>query len=180
MAGTISGVTWLDPEKTSPFEFYQYWRNVSDEDVLKCLRMLTFLPIEQIEEMESWEGSELNRAKEILAYELTDLVHGEEEAKKAQESAKALFSSGNAADMPTSELQEEDFTDGQIDILAVLVKSGLTVSRSEARRAVEQGGVVFADEKVTDIKAVYEKDTFAGEGVVVRRGKKNFKKVVLK
>ncbi len=180
MGKTQKGAVWLDPEKTSPFEFYQYWRNVSDEDVLKCLRMLTFLPIEQIEEMESWEGSELNRAKEILAYELTDLVHGEEEAKKAQESAKALFSSGNAADMPTSELQEEDFTDGQIDILAVLVKSGLTVSRSEARRAVEQGGVVFADEKVTDIKAVYEKDTFAGEGVVVRRGKKNFKKVVLK
>ena len=154
MGKTQKGAVWLDPEKTSPFEFYQYWRNVSDEDVLKCLRMLTFLPIEQIEEMESWEGSELNRAKEILAYELTDLVHGEEEAKKAQESAKALFSSGNAADMPTSELQEEDFTDGQIDILAVLVKSGLTVSRSEARRAVEQGGVVFAEEKVTDIKAV--------------------------
>lgn len=180
MGKTQKGAVWLDPDKTSPFEFYQYWRNVADADVIKCLKMLTFLPLEQIVEMEKWEGSELNKAKEILAYELTNLVHGEEEALKARDSAKALFGGGNAADMPTSELEEADFEDGRIDILAVLVKSGLTASRSEARRAVEQGGVVVSDEKVTDIKTFYEKDVFAGEGIVVRRGKKNFKKVVLK
>ena len=180
MGKTQKGAVWLDPNKTSPFEFYQYWRNVADADVLKCLRMLTFLPLEQIEEMDKWEGSELNKAKEILAFELTKLVHGEEEAAKAQESAKALFSGGNAADMPTSQLEEADFIDGKIDILAVLVKSGLTASRSEARRAVEQGGVVVSDEKVTDIKASFDMAAFEGDGIVVRRGKKNFRKVVMK
>jgi len=180
MGKTQKGAVWLDPDKTSPFEFYQYWRNVADADVVKFLKMLTFLPLEQIEEMEQWEGSKLNEAKEILAYELTDLVHGEEEAVRARESARALFGGGNAADMPTSELKETDFEDGKIDILAVLVKSGLTASRSEARRAVEQGGVVVSDEKVTDIKTFYGKDDFAGDGIVVRRGKKNFKKVLLK
>ena len=180
MGKTQKGAVWLDPNKTTPFEFYQYWRNVSDADVLKCLRMLTFLPLEQIDEMDKWEGSQLNQAKEILAYELTNLVHGEDEAKKAQESARALFTGGNAAEMPTSELTEADFTDGKIDILSVLVKSGLSASRSEARRAVEQGGVVVADEKVTDVKTAYDPEQFDGEGLVVRRGKKNFKRVVMK
>ena len=180
MGKTQKGAVWLDPNKTSPFEFYQYWRNVADTDVLKCLRMLTFLPIEQIDEMDSWEGSQLNQAKEILAYELTKLVHGEEEAAKAQESSRALFTGGNAAEMPTFELTEEDFMDGQIDILGVLAKSGLTASRSEARRAVEQGGVTVEGEKVTDIKAAYTPDSFAGEGIVVKRGKKNFKRIVMK
>ena len=180
MGKTQKGAVWLDPNKTTPFEFYQYWRNVADADVLKCLRMLTFLPLEQIDEMDKWEGSQLNQAKEILAYELTNLVHGEEEAKKAQESARALFAGGSAAEMPTSELTEADFTDGKIDILGVLVKSGLSASRSEARRAVEQGGVVVADEKVTDIKTAYAPEQFDGEGLVVRRGKKNFKRVVMK
>ena len=179
MGKTQKGAVWLDPNKTTPFEFYQYWRNVSDADVLKCLRMLTFLPLEQIDEMDKWEGSQLNQAKEILAYELTNLVHGEEEAKKAQESARALFTGGNAAEMPTSELTEADFTDGKIDILGVLVKSGLSASRSEARRAVEQGGVVVADEKITDVKTAYDPEQFDGEGLVVRRGKKNFKRVVM-
>ena len=180
MGKTQKGAVWLDPNKTTPFEFYQYWRNVSDADVLKCLRMLTFLPLEQIDEMDKWEGSQLNQAKEILAYELTNLVHGEEEAKKAQESARALFTGGNAAEMPTCELTEADFTDGKIDILGVLVKSGLSASRNEARRAVEQGGVVVADEKVTDIKTTYAPEQFDGEGLVIRRGKKNFKRVVMK
>jgi len=180
MGKTQKGAVWLDPNKTSPFEFYQYWRNVADADVLKCLRMLTFLPLEQIEEMDKWEGSELNKAKEILAFELTKLVHGEEEATKAQESARALFSGGNAADMPTAQLEETDFEDGKMDILAVLVKSGLTASRSEARRAVEQGGVVVSDEKVTDIKATFDMAAFEGDGIVVRRGKKNFRRVVMK
>ena len=180
MGKTQKGAVWLDPNKTTPFEFYQYWRNVSDADVLKCLRMLTFLPLEQIDEMDKWEGSQLNQAKEILAYELTNLVHGEEEAKKAQESARALFTGGNATEMPTSELTEADFIDGKIDILGVLVKSGLSASRSEARRAVEQGGVVVADEKVTDVKTAYDPEQFDGEGLVVRRGKKNFKRVVMK
>ena len=179
MGKTAGNAVWLDPNKTSPFEFYQYWRNVGDADVLKCIRMLTFLPLEQIDEMDKWEGSQLNQAKEILAYELTNLVHGEEEAKKAQESARALFTGGNAAEMPTSELTEADFTDGKIDILGVLVKSGLSASRSEARRAVEQGGVVVADEKVTDVKTAYDPEQFDGEGLVVRRGKKNFKRVVM-
>ena len=180
MGKTQKGAVWLDPNKTSPFEFYQYWRNVADADVLKCLRMLTFLPIEQIEEMNKWEGSQLNQAKEILAFELTKLVHGEEEADRAKESAIALFSKGVAADMPTSELAEEDFTDGTIDMISVLCKSGLVQSRSEGRRAIEQGGVILENEKITDVRAVFGKDTFAGEGAVVKRGKKNFRKVVLK
>ncbi len=177
MGKTQKGAVWLDPNKTSPFEFYQYWRNVGDADVIKCLRMLTFLPLEQIEEMAKWEGSQLNKAKEILAYELTDLVHGEEEAKKAQESARALFGGGESSEIPACELTEADFLNGSIDILGVLVKAGLCASRSEARRAVEQGGVVVDSDKVTDIKAAYVPEQFSGEGLLVRRGKKNFKKV---
>ncbi len=178
MGKTQKGAVWLDPNKTSPFEFYQYWRNVADADVLKCIRMLTFLPLEEIEKMDSWEGSQLNQAKEILAFELTKLVHGEEEATKAQESARALFASGVAADMPTATLTDEDFVEGKIDVLTMLVKSGLVPSKSEARRAVEQGGVSVEGEKVTDIKAVYEASVFEGDGIVVKRGKKNFRKVV--
>ena len=179
MGKTQKGAVWLDPNKTTPFEFYQYWRNVGDADVLKCLRMLTFLPLEQIDEMEKWEGSQLNQAKEILAYELTNLVHGEEEANRAQESARALFTGGNAAEMPTYTLQESDFLDGKIDILGVLAASGLTASRSEARRAVEQGGVTVDGEKVSDIKTTYTPDQFNGEGIIVKRGKKNFKRIVM-
>ena len=176
MGKTQSGAVWLDPEKTSPFDFYQYWRNVGDADVLKCLRMLTFLPLEQIDEMDKWEGSQLNKAKEILAFELTKLVHGEEEATKAQEGARALFAGGaNTDNMPTCELSEEDFADDNIDILTVLTKSGLAASRSEARRNVEQGGVSVDGTQIKDIKAVFAKDQFAGDGVVVKRGKKNFK-----
>ena len=178
MGKTQKGAVWLDPEKTSPFEFFQYWRNVADADVLKCLRMLTFLPIEEIQAMDGWEGSKLNEAKEILAYELTAMVHGQEEARKAQESARALFSAGNAENMPTYELQEGDFKDGTIDIIGVVAAAGLTASRSEARRAVEQGGVTVDGEKVSDIKTVYTKADFAGEGKVVKRGKKSFKRVV--
>ena len=177
MGKTAGNAVWLDPNKTSPFEFYQYWRNVGDADVLKCLRMLTFLPLEQVDEMDKWEGSQLNQAKEILAYELTNLVHGEEEAKKAQESAKALFSGSIAGEMPEAKLTETDFRDGSIDIMGVLVKAGLCASRSEARRAVEQGGVTVADEKVTDIKTTYAPEQFDGDGLVVKRGKKNFKRV---
>ena len=181
MGKTQSGAVWLDPEKTSPFDFYQYWRNVGDADVLKCLRMLTFLPLEQIDEMDKWEGNQLNKAKEILAFELTKLVHGEEEAAKAQEGARALFAGGaNTENMPTCELGEEDFTDGNIDILTVLTKSGLAASRSEARRNVEQGGVSADGTQIKDIKAVFAKEQFAGDGVVIKRGKKNFKKVILK
>ena len=181
MGKTQKGAVWLDPGKTSPFEFYQYWRNVDDADVIKCLKMLTFLPLEQIKEMESWEGSQLNQAKEILAYELTQLVHGTEEAGKAKESARALFmGGGSAADMPSCVLSEDDFGDGKIDILNVLVKAGLTASRSEARRAVEQGGVTVDNEKVTDIKTLYEQEQFAGEGMIVKRGKKNFKRIITK
>ena len=181
MGKTQSGAVWLDPEKTSPFDFYQYWRNVGDADVLKCLRMLTFLPLEQIDEMDKWEGSQLNQAKEILAFELTKLVHGEEEAAKAQEGARALFSAGGSTiNMPTSELTEEDFKENAMDILTILTKSGLASSRSEARRNVEQGGVSVDGNQVKDIKAVFTKDQLAGEGMVVKRGKKNFKKVVLK
>lgn len=179
MGKTQKGAVWLDPEKTSPYEFYQYWRNVADADVLKCLRMLTFLPLEQIEEMDKWEGSQLNQAKEILAFELTQLVHGTEEAEKAQKSARALFTGGDAAEMPTCELEEGDFLNGTIDILGVLVKAGLTVSRSEARRAVEQGGVTVDNEKVTDIKTVYAPEVFNGDGIVVKRGKKSFKRVIM-
>ena len=180
MGKTQSGAVWLDPEKTSPYEFYQYWRNVADADVLKCIRMLTFLPLEEIDKMDSWEGAQLNTAKEILAFELTKLVHGEEEAQKAQEAARALFSTGAAADMPKTELTEEDLTDGNIDILTMLVKSGLTASKSEARRAVQQGGVSVDGEKVTDISTSYTLDEFAGEGKVVKRGKKKFAKVISK
>ena len=180
MGKTQSGAVWLDPNKTSPFEFYQYWRNVSDADVLKCLRMLTFLPIEQIDEMDKWEGSQLNQAKEILAFELTKLVHDEEEASKAQESARALFGGGNAAEMPTAELTAADLTDGNIDILDLLVKSGLVASRSEGRRAVEQGGVTMEGEKVTDFRAVFAGEDFHGEGKVLKRGKKNFKRIIVK
>ena len=181
MGKTQSGAVWLDPEKTSPFDFYQYWRNVGDSDVLKCLRMLTFLPLEQIDEMDQWEGIQLNQAKEILAFELTKLVHGEEEAAKAQEGARALFAAGASTEnMPTFELSEEDFTDGTIDILSILNKSGLAASRSEARRNVEQGGVSVDGNPVKDIKAVFSREQFAGDGVVVKRGKKNFKKIILK
>lgn len=179
MGKTQKGAVWLDPNKTTPFEFFQYWRNIDDADVIKCLKMLTFLPLEQIQEMESWQGSELNKAKEILAYELTKLVHGEEEAERALESAKALFSQGNASDMPMAELTEADFTDDKIDILALLVKAGLAPSRSEARRNVEQGGVSVDGNKVADLKAVFDKGVFL-EGVVVKRGKKSFRKVVCK
>lgn len=177
MGKTQSGAVWLDPNKTSPFDFYQYWRNVADSDVLKCIRMLTFLPIEEISAMDSWEGSQLNQAKEILAFELTKLVHGEEEAKKAQDGARALFSSGNAADMPTVVLKEEDYQEGNIDILGVLVAGGLCASRSEARRAVEQGGVTVDGEKITDIKTSFAKADIAEDGMVVKRGKKKFCKV---
>ncbi len=179
MGKTQSGAVWLDPNKTSPFDFYQYWRNVADADVLKCLRMLTFLPLEQINEMEKWEGSQLNEAKEILAYELTGLVHGEEEAKKAQNGARALFSGGNAENMPQAVISGDDFTDGSIDIVSLLLKSGLVPSRSEGRRAVEQGGVSIDGEKVTDAKALIEKERIEGEGIVLKRGKKNFRKVTI-
>ncbi|MDD3251396.1 MAG: tyrosine--tRNA ligase [Lachnospiraceae bacterium] len=181
MGKTQSGAVWLDPNKTTPFEFYQYWRNVGDADVLKCLRMLTFLPIEQIDEMDHWEGSQLNTAKEILAYELTKLVHDEEEAEKAQSAARALFSGqGSLENMPCFELSDEDFEDGTIGLLNILQKSGLSASRSEARRNVEQGGVSVDGEQVKDFKAAYGKDAFAGDGVVVKRGKKNFVKITLK
>ena len=181
MGKTQSGAVWLDPDKTSPYDFYQYWRNVGDADVLKCLRMLTFLPLEQIDEMDKWEGSQLNRAKEILAFELTKLVHGEGVAKKAEEGAKALFAGGGAsANIPSFSLEESDFTDGAIDILTILNKCGLASSRSEARRNVEQGGVSVDGEPVKDIKASFAKEQFAGEGLLVKRGKKNFMKVVLK
>ena len=180
MGKTQSGAVWLDPNKTSPFEFYQYWRNVADADVLKCIRMLTFLPLEEIDKMDSWEGAQLNTAKEILAFELTKLVHGEEEAQKSQEAARALFSQGAAADMPTTELNEEDLTDGNIDILSMLVKSGLVPSKSEARRAVQQGGVAVDGEKVEDIHATFAGEDMAGEGIVLKKGKKNFRRIVMK
>ncbi len=177
MGKTQKGAVWLDPEKTTPFEFFQYWRNVDDGDVIKCLKMLTFLPLEQIQEMESWEGSQLNKAKEILAYELTNLVHGEEEAVKARDAAKALFSSGNAANMPSYTLKDEDLTDGSIDILSLLYVSGLVPSKSEARRAVQQGGVSVNGEKVTDIKTSYTANDFT-EDMILKKGKKNFRKIL--
>ena len=180
MGKTAKGAVWLDPEKTSPFEFYQYWRNVDDSDVLKCIRMLTFLPLEEIDAMSDWEGAQLNKAKEILALELTKLVHGEEEAMKAQESAKALFSSGNAAEMPTVELTDEDLENGTIGILNLLNKSGMVPSNSEARRAVQQGGVAIDGEKITDIHAQIDGGKLAGDGVVLKKGKKNFRRMVLK
>ena len=181
MGKTQSGAVWLDPEKTSPFDFFQYWRNVADSDVLKCIRMLTFLPLEEIDAMESWEGAQLNEAKEILAFELTKLVHGEEEASKAREASHALFAGGgDSAHMPTVELSSADFADGDMDILSLLVKTELAPSRSDARRAVEQGGVSVADEKVTDIKTAYNADSFGADGLVVKRGKKKFVKIVVK
>ena len=181
MGKTQSGAVWLDPEKTSPFDFFQYWRNVADSDVLKCIRMLTFLPLEEIDAMESWEGAQLNKAKEILAFELTKLVHGEEEATKAKNASHALFAGGgDSAHMPTTELSAADFADGDLDILSLLVKSGLAPSRSDARRAVEQGGVSLADEKVTDIRASYNADAFGADGLVLKRGKKKFVKIVVK
>ena len=179
MGKTQSGAVWLDPNKTSPFDFFQYWRNVSDADVLKCLRMLTFLPLEQIDEMDKWEGAQLNAAQELLAFELTKMVHGEEEAEKAKEASHALFSgAGASANMPTIEVSADDFANGTMDIMAVLVKAGLCESRSEARRGVQQGGVSVDGEKVTDISTTYTLDDFAGEGKVVKRGKKKFAKVV--
>ena len=181
MGKTQSGAVWLDPEKTSPFDFFQYWRNVADSDVLKCIRMLTFLPLEEIDAMESWEGAQLNQAKEILAFELTKLVHGEEEATKAREASHALFAGGgDSAHMPTVELSAADFADGDMDILSLLVKTELAPSRSDARRAVEQGGVSVADEKVTDIRTAYNADSFGTDGLVVKRGKKKFVKVLVK
>lgn len=179
MGKTQSGAVWLDPDKTSPYEFYQYWRNVPDADVLKCIRMLTFLPLEQIDEMDKWEGSELNKAKEILAFELTKLVHGEEEARKAEESAKALF--GGAASMdsaPVVTVAADDLTDGRIDILSVLVKAQLASSRSEARRGVEQGGITADGEKITDVKHTFTEDELKS-GILLKKGKKNFKKITL-
>ena len=181
MGKTQSGAVWLDPNKTSPFDFFQYWRNVSDADVLKCIRMLTFLPLEEIDAMESWEGAQLNQAKEILAFELTKLVHGEEEANKAKEASHALFAGGgDSAHMPTLELTAADFADGDLDILALLVKAELAPSRSDARRAVQQGGVSVADEKVTDIQTTYNADSFGADGLVVKRGKKKFVKIIVK
>ena len=181
MGKTQSGAVWLDPNKTSPFDFYQYWRNVADADVLKCLRMLTFLPLEQIEEMDHWEGSRLNEAKEILAFELTKLVHGEEEAQRAQEGARALFAGGgNTANMPEVQLSDEDFENGEIGILRLLVKAGLASSNGEARRNVEQGGVSVDGEKITDVKAQIAKDSIGADGIVLKRGKKKFMRIVVK
>ena len=179
MGKTQSGAVWLDPNKTTPFEFFQYWRNVSDADVLKCIRMLTFLPLEEIDKMESWEGAQLNEAKEILAFELTKLVHGEEEAAKAKEASHALFAGGaNNTNMPTVTVTAEDFPDGELDIISVLVKAGLCDSRGDGRRNIQQGGVSVADEKITDMSTKYTLDDFKGEGLIIRRGKKKFAKVV--
>ena len=177
MGKTAGNAVWLDPNKTSPFDFYQYWRNVDDADVLKCIRMLTFLPIEQIEEMNKWEGSQLNTAKEILAYELTKLVHGEEEAEKAQAGARALFGSGDSSDMPIVELSADDFSDDKIDIGSLLVKAGLVASKSEARRNIEQGGVSVDGDKISDVKKSYTMSELK-QGIVIKRGKKSYKKVV--
>lgn len=182
MGKTQSGAVWLDPDKTSPFDFYQYWRNVDDADVIKCMKLLTFLPLEEIQEMEKWEGSQLNKAKEILAYQLTELVHGTEEAKKAEAGAKALFAGGaDTEHMPTTELAAEDFDEeGNIDLISLLVKTALVTTRSEGRRAIEQGGVSVDGEKETNIKAVLSKDALTGDGVVLKRGKKKFNKVFAK
>ena len=180
MGKTASGAVWLDPNKTSPFEFFQYWRNVDDADVLKCIRMLTFLPLEEIDKMAGWEGSQLNEAKEILAYELTKLVHGEEEAEKAKAASKALFAgSGDTEHMPTTELTNDDFGGGSIDVLTLLVKCGLAASKGEARRLVQQGGVTVNDEKVTAIETTFGCEQFTGDGVVIKKGKKVFHKAVL-
>ncbi len=180
MGKTQSGAVWLDPEKTSPFDFYQYWRNVSDSDVLKCLRMLTFLPLDQIDEMDQWEGSQLNQAKEILAFELTKLVHGEEEAVKAQEGARALCASGSAAQMPEVELTEADFEEGSIGILNLLVKAGLAPSNGDARRNVQQGGVSIDGEKVEDARMQVARESIGSEGIVLKRGKKKFMRIIVK
>ncbi len=180
MGKTQKGAVWLDPNKTTPFEFFQYWRNVDDADVIKCLKMLTFVPLEEIEKMESWEGSELNKAKEILAYELTNLVHGEEEAKKALDGARGIFGAGSSENMPTAEVTEADLLNGRIDVIGILVKAGLVPTRSEGRRAIEQGGVMVNDEKITDIKASYSLDEIAASDFVIRRGKKNYKKIIVK
>jgi tyrosyl-tRNA synthetase len=179
MGKTMKGAVWLDPEKTSPYEFYQYWRNVADADVLKCIKMLTFLPMEQIREMDSWEGAQLNEAKDILAYELTKLVHGEEEAVKAREASKALFAGGGSnANMPTVTLTDEDFTDGSIDLISLMVKGGQATNRSDGRRNIEQGGVSVNDEKMSDVKKTFAKDAFASE-FIIKKGKKSFVKYVL-
>ena len=181
MGKTASGAVWLDPNKTSPYDFYQYWRNVGDGDVLKCLRMLTFLPLEQIDEMDQWEGSQLNTAKEILAYELTKLVHGEEEATKAHEAAKAIFAQGaaNLADMPSTNLSAEDFVDGAIDVMSLMVKCGLAASRGEARRLIQQGGVTVSDQKITDLDTRWTCEQCVGDGLVIKKGKKVFHRAVL-
>ena len=178
MGKTQSGAVWLDPDKTSPYDFYQYWRNVDDADVLKCIRMLTFIPLEEIEKMDGWEGAQLNKAKEILAYELTKLVHGEEEAKKAEETARSIFTGGDAQNMPSAVISKESFKDGNIDIISIVHQAGLASSRSEARRAVEQGGVSVNGEKVSAIDAVFAMELFE-DGVVVKKGKKNFRKVTV-
>ena len=180
MGKTAGNAVWLDPNKTSPFEFFQYWRNVDDADVIKCIKMLTFLPLDEIRKMESWEGAELNKAKEILAYELTNMVHGEEEAKKALEGARNLFSGGVTENMPTCEIADEDLRDGAIDCISLLVKSGLVPTRNEGRRAIEQGGVLVNDDKVTDIKASFTKEEITSKDFILKRGKKNFRKIVFK
>jgi len=181
MGKTQSGAVWLDPNKTTPFEFFQYWRNVGDQDVIKCLKMLTFLPLEEIAKMESWEGSQLNQAKEILAFELTKLVHGEEEANKALEASKALFAGGGSLEnMPTTELSDDKFVDGAIDIISMMVEAGMVASRSEGRRAIEQGGVTVEGEKVTDIGTKFTKEDLSGEGKIVKKGKKSFNRVICK
>ena len=179
MGKTQSGAVWLDPEKTSPYEFYQYWRNVADADVLKCIRMLTFLPLEEIDAMDSWEGAQLNKAKEILAFELTKMVHGEDEAKKAENTAKAIFTGGDSTDMPGASLTEDAFKDGIVDVITLVHQAGLAASRSEARRAVQQGGISVNGEKVTEIDASFAKDIFEGEGAVLKKGKKTFRKVTI-
>ncbi len=178
MGKTQKGAVWLDPEKTTPYEFFQYWRNVDDADVLKCIKMLTFLPLEQIAEMESWQGSQLNEAKEILAYELTSLVHGREEADKTRESARSVFGAGDASNMPTAQVPEDSFRDGSVDLITLLVAGGLCPSRSDARRNIEQGGVTVNGEKETDFNKTYSKEDFV-DGIVIKRGKKNFKKMIL-
>ena len=181
MGKTQSGAVWLDPNKTTPFEFFQYWRNVGDQDVIKCLKMLTFLPLEEIEKMESWEGSQLNQAKEILAFELTKLVHGQEEADKALEASKALFAGGGSLEnMPTTELSDDQFADGAIDIISMMVAAGMVASRSEGRRAIEQGGVTVEGEKVTDIGTKFTKEDLSGEGKIVKKGKKSFNRIIAK
>ena len=180
MGKTAGNAVWLDANKTSPYDFYQYWRNVDDADVMKCIRMLTFLPLEQIREMESWEGSRLNQAKEILAFELTAMVHGEDEARKAEAAAKALFGGGSAsADMPTTELSETDLSEAAADIMTLLVKTGLCPSKSDARRNIQQGGVTANEEKITDIARSFTREELK-QGIVLKRGKKSFHKVILK